>query len=215
MKRMHEFLQPNVSKWSSTHSGTGTMTQDGTVITSNDEDAIDADESTVYKFDHFDANSGKYIFKLVSNQFTFPSVAVGSLQKNGVKFDIDDQSLWIVDLTIAYLYATTKSPGLYAWPTKKANGADGFDYVLINKPADSMTNIYTGGYVNIANWLNGLKEYFISLGCQISEDGYKAIIPGKYLELVSDDTAKISILPQEIALEPDREPIFLIVETHE
>ena len=76
MKRMHEFLNPNISEWNEHHTGTGVMTQDGTVICTNDEDLINANESTVYQFDHFDKATGKYIYKLVSNQFTLPSASV-------------------------------------------------------------------------------------------------------------------------------------------
>ena len=61
MKRMHEFLNPNLYDWQERHTGTGALTQDGSVVTSNDDDLISAAASTVYQFDHFDKATGKVI----------------------------------------------------------------------------------------------------------------------------------------------------------
>ena len=217
MKRMYEFLSPNVSDWNSRHTGTGAMTQDGTVVISNDDDAISANASTVYQFDHLDKNTGKYIFKLVSNQFTFPSVSPSSLKQNGVKFDVDDESLWQVDIAIQYYSGIVGPAGLYAVPKHRQDG--GFEYVLKSEQANSYIEIGTAGYLKIAPWLFWLKDYFISKGCNITADGYQAIIPGEYIEIVSDtptDTiAKITILPQEIALEPERTPLYRLITTEQ
>ena len=218
MKRMHEFLDPNVSEWSATYTGTGAFTQDGTVIVTNDDDLISANASTVYQLDHFDKKSGKFIYKLVSNEFTFPSAAIGSVKKNGVKFDVDDQSLWYANVAIQYYGGIVETAGLYAVPKKKA-GADGFEFVLMDEPAHNYVEIATAGYLDTIAWLNGLKDYFISKGCEITADGYQAIIPGKYIEIVSDTptgtVAKLTILPQEIALEPERHPLFRLLTTEE
>ena len=217
MKRMHEFLNPNISEWSARYTGTGTLTQDGTVICTNDEDLINANASTVYQFDHFDKKSGKFIYKLVSNQFTFPSASVENLKEYGVKFDVDDQSLWYTDIAINYYGGIVETAGLYAVP--KYNEGTGYSFVLRNIPAHNYVEIGTGGYLDTIIWLKGLKEYFIGKGCTITEDGYQAIIPGKYIEIVShtveNTVAKINILPQEITLEPSREPVFRLVTTQE
>ena len=217
MKRLHEFLNPNVSEWSAKYTGTGAFTQDGTVIMTNDDDAINANESTVYQLDHFDKKSGKFIYRLVSNQFTFPSAGVESLKKNGVKFDIDDQSLWYTDITINYYGGIVETAGLYAIP--KYNETTGDSFVLRNEPAHNYIEMGTHGYLDTIEWLNGLGEYFISKGCGITADGYHAIIPGQYIEIVSDTptetVAKITILPQKIALEPKREPLFRLITTQE
>lgn len=217
MKRMHEFLKPNVSEWSAKYEGTGDFTQDGTVIITNDEDQINANESTVYKFDHFDKKSGKFIYKLVSNQFTFPSASVEDLKKNGVKFDVDDQSLWNTDIAINYYGGIVETAGLYAVP--KYDESTGYSFVLKNEPAHNYVEIGTGGYLDTIAWLKELKDYFISKGCEITADGYQAIIPGQYIEIVShtveNTVAKITILPQEIALEPSRMPLFKLLTTEE
>lgn len=216
MKRMHEFLGPNVSEWSAKYTGTGTFTQDGTVICTNDEDLINANASTVYQLDHFDKKSGKFIYKLVSNQFTFPSAAIGSVKKNGVQFDIDDQSLWYTDIVINYYGGIVETGGLYAVPKKKASG-EGTEFVLLDEPAHNYVEMATDGYLDTIAWLNGLKDYFISKGCDITDDGYKAIIPGEFIEIVSETStntvAKLTILPQEIALEPKRFPLFRLITT--
>ena len=217
MKRMHEFLGPNVSEWRAKYTGTGAMTQDGTVVCTNDEDLINANESTVYQFDHFDQKTGKFIYKLVSNQFTFPSASVENLKEYGVRFDVDDQSLWYTNITINYYGGIVETAGLYAVP--KYNEATGYSFVLRNLPAHNYVEMGTGGYLDTIIWLKGLKDYFISKGCNITEDGYQAIIPGRYIEIVShtveNTVAKINILPQEIALEPSREPIFKLIATKE
>ena len=217
MKRMHEFLGPNVSEWRAKYTGTGTMTQDGTVICTNDEDLINANASTVYQFDHFDQKTGKFIYKLVSNQFTFPSASVENLKEYGVRFDVDDQSLWYTNITINYYGGIVETAGLYAVP--KYNEGTGYSFVLRNVPAHNYVEMGTGGYLDTVIWLKGLKDYFISKGCNITEDGYQAIIPGRYIEIVShtveNTVAKINILPQEIALEPSREPIFKLITTQE
>ena len=218
MKRMHEFLKPNVSEWSEKHTGTGDFTQDGTVISTNDEDLINAKASTVYQFDHFDKKSGKYIYRLVSNQFAFPSASVEDLKTKGVRFDVDDQSLWYTDIAVNYYGAIVETGGLYAVP--KYNESTGYSFVLKNEPAHNYVEIGTGGYLDTILWLRGLKDYFVSKGCDITDDGYYAIIPGKYIEIVSntsggDTVAKITILPQEIALEPSRMPLFKLLTTQE
>ena len=222
MKRMHEFLNPGLHAWQEHHTGTGALNQDGSVIVSNDDDAIYANTSTVYQLDHFDADSGKYIYKLVSNQFTFPSVAAGSLKKNGVKFDVDDESIWEQNITISSIVALVKNPGLYAWPTKtKRNGVDTYEYKLMVHQGGTGAEIYTNGSLQIGptylgnGFLETLKKIFLEAGCNLTEDGYQAIIPGKYIEMVSADTAKITILPQEIGIAPDHEPVFRIVSTSE
>ena len=218
MKRMHEFLNPNISEWSEQHTGTGTMTQDGTVICTNDEDLINANASTVYQFDHFDKKSGRFIFRLVSNQFTFPSAGVGSIKKNGVKFDVDDQSLWNTDIAVNYYGGVVETAGLYAVPKKTADGQS-IEFVLMNKPAHSYVEIATAGYLDTITWIEGLGDYFISQGCNTTEDGYQAIIPGQYIEIVSETpqntVAKITILPQEIAIAPERRPLFRLITTEE
>ena len=217
MKRMHEFLSPNVSEWRAKYTGTGTMTQDGTVICTNDEDLINANASTVYQFDHFDQKTGKFIYKLVSNQFTFPSASVENLKEYGVRFDVDDQSLWYTNITINYYGGIVETAGLYAVP--KYNEGTGYSFVLRNLPAHNYVEMGTGGYLDTIIWLKGLKDYFISKGCNITADGYQAIIPGRYIEIVShtveNTVAKINILPQEITLEPSREPIFKLITTKE
>ena len=217
MKRMHEFLNPNVSEWRAKYTGTGTMTQDGTVICTNDEDLINANASTVYQFDHFDQKTGKFIYKLVSNQFTFPSASVENLKEYGVRFDVDDQSLWYTNITINYYGGIVENAGFYAVP--KYNEGTGYSFVLRNVPAHNYVEMGTGGYLDTIVWLEGLKNYFISKGCNITEDGYQAIIPGRYIEIVShtveNTVAKINILPQEITLEPSREPIFKLITTQE
>ena len=218
MKRMHEFLGPNVSEWRARYTGTGTMTQDGTVICTNDEDLINANASTVYQFDHFDQKTGKFIYRLVSNQFTFPSASVENLKEYGVRFDIDDQSLWSTDITVNYYGSIVETAGLYAVPKKKASG-EGTEYILFNEPAHNYVEIATAGYLDLITWLKGLKDYFISKGCNTTEDGYQAIIPGQYIEIVShtveNTAAKITILPQEIAIEPERNPLFRLITTQE
>ena len=218
MKRMHEFLGPNVSEWRAKYTGTGTMTQDGTVICTNDDDMINANASTVYQFDHFDQKSGKFIYRLVSNEFTFPSAAVGSVKKNGVKFDVDDQSLWNTDITINYYGGIVETAGLYAVPKKTADGQS-IEFVLFNEPAHNYVEIATAGYLDLITWIKGMGEYFISKGCTLTADGYQAIIPGKYIEIVSDTSAetvaKITILPQEIAIDPERRPLFRLITTEE
>ena len=220
MKRMHEFLNPGLHDWEERHTGTGAMTQDGTVIYSNDDDGIAANASTVYQLDHFDANSGKYIYKLVSNRFTFPSVAAGSLKENGVKFDVDDEGIWEPNITISYLSALIKNPGLYAWPAKR-DGVDTYDYKLMVHGSETGSQIYCDGSLGIGptydgnGFLETLKKIFIEAGCNLTEDGYKAIIPGKYIEMVTADTAKITILPKEIAIAPRHEPIFRLIATQE
>ena len=222
MKRMHEFLNPELFNWQEKHTGTGALEQDGSVIYSNDDDSIAANASTVYQLDHFDAESGKYIYKLVSNQFTFPSVAAGSLKENGVKFDVDDESIWVQNITISSLVALVKNPGLYAWPTKtKINGVDTYAYQLMVHISGSGSELYCNGSLEIGptyggnGFLETLKKIFIEAGCDLTPDGYQAIIPGKYIEMVNSNTAKITILPQEIGIAPDHEPVFRLVSTVE
>ena len=223
MKRMHEFLNPGLHDWEQQHTGTGTMTQDGTVVITNDDDAISANESTVYQFDHFDKSTGKYVFRLVSNQFTFPSAGVESLKKNGVKFDVDDESLWFPNITVSYLAALVGAAGLYAVPKKNAAG-DSYEYKLNNCFAGQQNEIYNDGSLEIASYhengfLATLKNTFVEAGCNLTADGYYAIIPGEYIEIVSDtptDTiAKITLLPQEIAIAPSHEPVYRLITTQE
>lgn len=220
MKRMHEFLQPELFNWQESHTGTGALEQDGTVIYSNDQDSIAANASTVYQLDHFDADSGKYIYKLVSNQFTFPSVAAGSLKKNGVKFDVDDESIWVQNITVSSLVALVKNGGLYAWPVKK-DGADTYEYQLMVNGSGTGSPLYCNGSLEIGptylgnGFLETLKKIFIEAGCNLTPDGYQAIIPGKYIEMVNANTAKITILPQEIGIAPDHEPVFRLIATAE
>lgn len=218
MKRMHEFLKPNVSEWRTKYTGTGALEQDGTVIVTNDDDAINANASTVYQFDHFDSKTGKFIYRLVSNQFTFPSVAAGSLKKNGVKFDVDDQSLWSTDIAVNYYGGIVETAGLYAVPKKTADGQS-TEFVLFNEPAHNYVEIATDGYLDTIAWIKGMGDYFISKGCGMTEDGYQAIIPGEFIEIVSETpqntVAKITILPQEISLAPSHEPVFRLITTQE
>lgn len=222
MKRMHEFLQPELFNWQESHTGTGALEQDGSVIYSNDDDSIAANASTVYQLDHFDKDSGKYIYKLVSNQFTFPSVAVGSLKENGVKFDVDDESIWVQNITISSLTALVKNPGLYAWPSPtKINGVDTYQYQLQVHIRGSGSQLYCNGSLEIGptylgnGFLETLKKIFLEAGCTLTPDGYQAIIPGKYIEMVNANTAKITILPQEIGIAPDHEPVFRLISTIE
>ena len=214
---MHEFLKPNVSEWRESHTGTGIITQDGTAIITNDEDQINANTSTVYKFDHFDKATGNYIFKLVSNQFTFPSASVENLKEFGVKFDIDDESLWSFNTEIKYYGAIVETGGLYVIPKKQANGGTGWE--LINEPPHNYVQFDTDGYLDVFQWLEWMENYFISKGCGITADGYYAIIPGKYIEIVShtveNTVAKITILPQEISIAPSRDPIYKLITTEE
>lgn len=220
MKRMHEFLNPELFNWEERHTGTGALEQDGTVIYSNDDDSIAANASTVYQLDHFDTNSGKYIYKLVSNQFTFPSVAAGSLKENGVKFDVDDESIWVQNITISSLTALVKNAGLYAWPIKK-DGVDSYEYKLMVNISGSGSPLYCNGSLEIGptylgnGFLETLKKIFIEAGCNLTPDGYQAIIPGKYIEMVNANTAKITILPKEIGIAPNHEPIFRLITTVE
>ena len=222
MKRMHEFLNPELFNWEEHHTGTGALEQDGTVVYSNDDDGIAANTSTVYQLDHFDKDSGKYIYKLVSNQFTFPSVAAGSLKENGVKFDVDDESIWVQNITISSITALVKNSGLYAWPAKtKINGVDTYRYQLMVHGSGTGAEMYTNGGLAIGptylgnGFLETLKKIFVEAGCDLTPDGYQAIIPGKYIEMVSADTAKITILPKEIGIAPDHEPVFRLITTVE
>ena len=222
MKRMHEFLNPKLFNWQESHTGTGALEQDGSVIYSNDDDSIAANASTVYQLDHFDKDSGKYIYKLVSNQFTFPSVAAGSLKENGVKFDVDDESIWVQNITISSLTALVKNPGLYAWPSPtKINGVDTYKYQLMVLISGSGSQLYCNGSIEIGptyggnGFLETLKKIFLEAGCNLTPDGYQAIIPGKYIEMVNANTAKITILPQEIGIAPDHEPVFRLIATSE
>ena len=217
MKRMHEFLNPGLYNWQERHTGTGALTQDGTVISSNDEDLINATQSVVYQLDHFDADSGKYIFKLVNNQFTFPSVSPESLKENGVRYDVDDESIWIQNVTVENIRPFVKNGGLYAWPTKTT---DGYEYKLLEQSGGfSGNDVYTDGGINIYDWIHEMKDYFISKGCNITADGYQAIIPGEFIEIVShtgpDTVAKITILPQEIGIAPNHPEIFRLMTTQE
>lgn len=220
MRRMHEFLQPELFNWQESHTGTGALEQDGTVIYSNDDDSIAANASTVYQLDHFDADSGKYIYKLVNNQFTFPSVAAGSLKKNGVKFDVDDESIWVQNITVSSLTALVKNPGLYAWPAKK-DGVDTYDYKLMVLISGSGSQLYCNGGIEIGptyggnGFLETLKKIFLEAGCNLTPDGYQVIIPGEYIEMVNANTAKITILPHEIGIAPNHEPVFRLISTSE
>ena len=217
MKRMHEFLNPGLYNWQERHTGTGALEQDGSVIYSNDDDSIAANASTVYQLDHFDADSGKYIYKLVSNQFTFPSVAAGSLKENGVKFDVDDESIWIQNVTVENIRPFVKNGGLYAWPVA---GTNGYEYKLLEQQGGySGNDLYTDGGIDIYDWIHEMKDYFISKGCNITADGYQAIIPGEFIEIVSSNAqatiAKITILPQEIGIAPNHPAIFRLITTQE
>ena len=223
MKRMHEFLKPGLHNWTEHHTGTGAMTQDGSVVTSNDDDLMAAAASTVYQFDHFDKATGKYIFKLVNNQFKFSGVGIGSLKENGVRFDIDDDTYWNPNITVSSIYALVGADGLYGVPRKNAAGDD-YEYKLRNLFAGGQTEIYTDGNLEIASYhengfLATLKNIFLEAGCTLTEDGYQAIIPGKYLEIVKDTSAeniiKITLLPQEIAIAPNHKPVFRLITTQE
>lgn len=219
MKRMHEFLNPGLYNWQERHTGTGALTQDGTVISSNDEDLINATESVVYQLDHFDANSGKYIFRLVNNQFSFPSVSAESLKENGVRYDVDDESIWIQNVTVENIRPFVKNGGLYAWPFKTADGST-FEYKFVPQGGGfSGNDVYTNGGIDIFAWIHEMKDYFISKGCDITADGYYAIIPGEYIEIVSSNAqntvAKITILPQEIGIAPDHPAIYRLITTKE
>ena len=217
MKRMHEFLNPGLYNWQERHTGTGALEQDGSVIYSNDEDSIAANASTVYQLDHFDADSGKYIFKLVNNQFTFPSVSAESLKANGVRYDVDDESIWIQNVTVENLRPFVKNGGLYAWPVA---GTNGYEYKLQEQTGGfSGNDVYIDGGINIYDWIHEMKDYFISKGCSLTQDGYQAIIPGEFIEIVSqtgpDTVAKITILPQEIGIAPNHPQIYKLMTTQE
>lgn len=217
MKRMQEFLKPGFYNWEERHTGTGALTQDGTVISSNDDDLINATQSVVYQLDHFDKETGKYIFKLVSNQFTFPSVSSKSLKANGVRYDVDDESIWIQNVTVENIRPFVKNGGLYAWPIA---GTGGYEYKLIPQSGGySGNDVYTDGGINIFDWIHEMKDYFISKGCEITADGYRAIIPGKYIEIVSstaqETVAKITILPKEISIAPNHPQIYRLITTQE
>ena len=223
MKRMHEFLNPGLHDWTEHHTGTGAMTQDGSVVTSNDDDLISAAASTVYQFDHFDNATGKYVFRLASNQFTFGGVGIGSLKENGVRFDIDDETYWNPNITVSYIAPLVGAAGLYAVPKKNAAG-DSYEFKLRNCFAGEQQELFTNGSLEMASYfeygfLNTLKNIFLEAGCTLTADGYQAIIPGKYLEIVKDTSTeniiKITLLPQEIALAPSHEPVFRLVTTQE
>ena len=214
MKRMQEFLNPGLYNWQERHTGTGALTQDGTVICSNDEDLIYATQSVVYQLDHFDADSGKYIFKLVNNQFTFQSVSPESLKENGVRYDVDDESIWIQNITVENIRPFVKNGGLYAWPKKTTN--DNYEYKFVEQAGGySGNDLYTNGGINIYDWIHEMKDYFISKGCSLTADGYQAIIPGEFIEIVShtgpDTVAKITILPQEIGIAPNHPAIYRLM----
>ena len=218
---MHEFLNPGLYDWQERHTGTGALTQDGSVVTSNDDDLMSAAASTVYQFDHFDKATGKYVFRLVSNQFTFGGVGIGSLKENGVRFDIDDDTYWNSNITVTYIAPLIGVAGLYGVPKANAAGDD-CEYKLRNCFAGMRQELYTNGTLEIASYFkNGflatLKNIFLEAGCTLTEDGYQAIIPGKYLEIVKDASAeniiKITLLPQEIALAPSHEPVFRLITT--
>ena len=222
MKRMHEFLNPGLHDWAERHTGTGAMTQDGSVVTSNDDDLIAAAASTVYQFDHFDKKSGKYIFKLVSNQFTFGGVGIGSLKENGVRFDIDDDTYWNPNITVSSIYTLVGAAGLYAIHTKDVLDNSGYEFRKCF--AGQQLQIYADGGLEIASYhengfLATLKNIFLEAGCTLTDDGYQAIIPGKYLEIVKDTSAeniiKITLLPQEIAIAPSHEPVYRLITTQE
>lgn len=213
------FKKPDLYGWEERHAGTGAMTQDGSVVTSNDDKLIGAAESTVYQFDHFDKATGKYVFRLASNQFTFAGVGIGSLKENGVKFDIDDDTYWNPNITVSFIAPLVGVAGLYGVPKKNAANDD-YEYKLSNLVAHEQTQIYTDGTLEMASqYKNGflatLKNIFIEAGCTLTEDGYQAIIPGKYLEIVKDTSSeniiKITLLPQEIAIAPAHQPIFRLV----
>lgn len=217
MKRMHELLNPGFYDWQERHTGTGALTQDGTVISSNDGDLINATQSVVYQLDHFDKATGKYIFKLVSNQFAFPSVSPESLKGNGVRYDVDDESIWIQNVTVENIRPFVKNGGLYAWPVA---GTGGYEYKLIPQSGGySGNDVYTDGGINIFDWIHEMKDYFISKGCGITADGYHAIIPGQYIEIVSstaqETVAKITILPKEIGIAPNHPQIYRLMTTQE
>lgn len=221
MKRMHEFLNPGLHDWTEHHTGTGAMTQDGSVVTSNDDDLMGAAASTVYQFDHFDQATGKYVFRLVSNQFTFGGVGIGSLKENGVKFDIDDETYWNPNITISNIYTLVGADGLYGVPRKNAAG-DSYEYKLRNLFSGEQTEVYTDGTLEMASYhengfLATLKNIFLEAGCTLTEDGYQAIIPGKYLEIVKDTSSeniiKITLLPQEIAIAPYHYPVYRLITT--
>ena len=218
MKRMHELLKPGLYNWQERHTGTGALEQDGSVIYSNDEDSIAANASTVYQLDHFDKDSGKYIYKLVSNQFTFPSVATGSLKENGVKFDVDDESIWITNIVVENIVPFVKNGGLYAWPFKTTTGDCEYKFIEL-VGGYSASDVYANGGIDIYDWLKEMKKYFISKGCNLTPDGYKAIIPGKYIDIVShtaeNTVAKITILPKEISIAPNHQPVFRLITTQE
>ena len=222
MKRMHEFLNPGLHDWQEHHTGTGAMTQDGSVVTSNDDDLMGAAASTVYQFDHFDKATGKYVFRLVSNQFTFGGVTIGSLKENGVRFDIDDDTYWNPNITVSYIAPLVGVAGLYAIHVKDVPNSGGYE--LRNCFAGQQQELYTNGTLEMASYFeNGflatLKNIFIEAGCTLTEDGYQAIIPGKYLEIVKDTSTenivKITLLPKEIAIAPSHEPVFRLATTQE
>lgn len=222
MKRMHEFLNPGLHDWEERHTGTGAMAQDGSVVYSNDDDAINANESTVYQFDHFDKATGKYVFRLASNQFTFSGVAIGSLKQNGVKFDVDDDTIWNPNITVSYIAPLIRAAGMYAINAKDSPNGGGYE--LRNCFAGQRQELYTNGSLEIPSYFeNGflatLKNIFLKAGCTLTEDGYQAIIPGKYLEIVSETAAqtvaKITLLPQEIAIAPSHDPVFRLIATSE
>lgn len=223
MKRMHEFLNPGLHDWTEHHTGTGAMTQDGSVVTSNDDDLMGAAASTVYQFDHFDKATGKYVFRLASNQFTFGGVNIGSLKENGVRFDIDDETYWNSNITVSFFASLVGAAGLYAVPKANANN-NGYEYKLKDLFAGEQTPIYTDGNLEMASYfengfLGTLKNIFLEAGCTLTETGYEAIIPGKYLEIVKDTSAenivKITLLPQEIAIAPYHKPVFRLITTVE
>ena len=216
---MYEFLKPGFFNWQERHTGTGALTQDGTVISSNDEDLINATESVVYQLDHFDKETGKYIFKLVNNQFSFPSVSPESLKENGVRYDVDDESIWIQNVTVENIRPFVKNGGLYAWPLKTSNG-NSYEYKFVEQAGGySGNDVYTDGGINIFNWIQEMKDYLISKGCNLTEDGYQAIIPGEFIEIVShtveNTVAKITILPQEISIAPNHPEIYKLMTTQE
>lgn len=222
MKRMHEFLNPGLHDWTERHTGTGALTQDGSVVTSNDEDLMGAAASTVYQFDHFDKATGKYVFRLASNQFTFGGVNIGSLKENGIRFDIDDETYWNSNITVSYIAPLVGVAGLYAIHAKDSPNSGGYE--LRNCFAGQQQELYTNGTLEMASYfengfLGTLKNIFLEAGCTLTPDGYQAIIPGKYLEIVKDTSAeniiKITLLPQEIAIAPYHQPIFRLITTQE
>ena len=218
MKRMHVFLNPGLYNWEESHTGTGALTQDGTVISSNDEDLINATESVVYQLDHFDKATGKYIFKLVNNQFTFPSVSPESLKENGVRYDVDDESIWIQNVTVTNIRPFVKNGGLYAWPKKTTDGS--YEYKFVEQAGGySGNDLYTDGGINIYDWIHEMKEYFVSKGCNLTADGCYAIIPGEFIEIVShtaeNTVAKLTILPKEIGIAPNHPRVYKLMNTQE